>query len=208
MFADMPGVIPVRPRPGDPYGLVALGGSLSPETVLAAYRQGVFPWTGEDPIPWCSPDPRAVILPGGFHASRSLEKTRRRGHLRVTWDKDFAAVIRACATIARRHEAGTWIAPNVVACYSALHARGVAHSVEVWADEALVGGLYGLVINGVFCGESMFSRVDDASKLALWHVAERDFAWVDCQAMTPHLRRLGAVAVPRSRYHEMVRARG
>ena len=193
----------MRIRP-DAHGLVALGGDLAPETLIEAYCKGVFPWEGRPPIPWFSPDPRMILIPRAFRANRILRRLDRRGEWVVRFDHDFAAVMAACATVARRREEGTWIDRNIVEAYGRLHALGVAHSVEVWADSELVGGLYGLAIGRAFFGESMFHRRTDASKLALWHLCRRlhraGYRFVDCQQDTGHLRSLGAVAIPRLRY--------
>ncbi|MFT4626959.1 MAG: leucyl/phenylalanyl-tRNA--protein transferase [Myxococcota bacterium] len=197
----------IRPRSN---GLVALGGDYTPETVLEAYRKGIFPWEGEDPIPWFSPDPRALLVPRAFRASGSLRKLDRRGVLTVTFDTAFDEVIESCATIARPRQEGTWITAPVFDTWRALHGRGLAHSVEVWEEGELVGGLYGLVLGRAFFGESMFARRSDASKIALLHLCRRlhllSFHMIDCQQDTRHLRTLGAVTVPRLRYLVLLRA--
>lgn len=187
-----------------PNGLLAAGGDLSPERLISAYRRGIFPWYSRgDPILWWSPDPRTVLFPDRIHISRSLRKRVRRGDLAVTMDRAFTAVIRACSA-PRDGESGTWIVPEMRAAYEGLHRLGVAHSVEVWQEDALVGGLYGVAIGGVFYGESMFSHIDDASKVALVHLCRRLVDWgfglIDCQMRTPHLLRLGAEELPRSRF--------
>ena len=192
-----------RIRP-DPTGLVALGGDLHPEVLLEAYSKGIFPWEGRQPIPWFSPDPRMILVPRAFQPSKSLEKLDRQGKLEVSFDGDFSAVIAGCATTRRPREAGTWISSAVVRAYTELWRRGVAHSVEVREDGELVGGLYGLAMGRAFFGESMFYRRRDASKIALWHLCRRlraaGYHFVDCQQETAHLRKLGAVAIPRLRY--------
>jgi leucyl/phenylalanyl-tRNA--protein transferase len=198
----------IRPRAD---GLVAVGADLEPETLIEAYQKGVFPWDGDFPYPWYSPDPRCVLVPGAFRASHSLEKTARRGHLRVVADTRFREVMRACAAQPRRGQRGTWISPHLVAAYGTLHDRGVAHSVEVLdSTGALVGGLYGLSLGRAFFGESMFTRVTDASKLALWKLCRAldaaGYAFVDCQQDTPHLRSLGAVLVSRAEYLQRLEA--
>lgn len=191
----------LRPRPD---GLVALGGDLQPDTIEEAYRKGVFPWDGRQPIPWYSPDPRMVLEPARFHASHSLRKLARQERLQVRLDTRFRDVMRACAGTPRPGQQGTWITGGMVDGYGALHDRGVAHSVEVYEDGELVGGLYGLALGRAFFGESMFARRRDASKLALLHLCRRlvhaDYAFVDCQQDTPHLRSLGAVLVSRDAY--------
>ncbi len=194
---------PVEAALREPDGLLAIGGDLHPRRLLRAYRAGIFPWYGEgQPILWWSPDPRAVLLPQRLHVSRSLRRTLRRGTFRVTVDRDFAAVIEACATVPRRGQDGTWITPEMAEAYRRLHVLGHAHSVEVWTREGeLAGGLYGVAIGRVFFGESMFSRRTDASKVALVALCRMLLAWgyrlIDCQVRSPHLERLGAELVPR-----------
>ncbi|QGU31606.1 leucyl/phenylalanyl-tRNA--protein transferase [Thermochromatium tepidum] len=196
------------PDPGqalrEPNGLLAVGGDLSPERLIEAYRGGIFPWFGAgDPILWWSPDPRAILFPEHFHASRSLRKRLRRGDLVTTLDRDFAGVIQGCSE-PRDAEAGTWLIPEMMAAYRRLHDLGLAHSVEVWRAGSLVGGLYGVAIGRVFFGESMFSRVSDASKVALARLCEQLRAWgfglIDCQMTTKHLLRLGACEVSRAEF--------
>jgi leucyl/phenylalanyl-tRNA--protein transferase len=194
----------------DPDGLLAVGGDLSVVRLVNAYRHGIFPWYSDgDPILWWSPDPRTVLLPTALHLNRSLRKLLRRRRFGVTMDRDFPAVIKACAE-PRDPEGGTWLLPEMIAAYRALHVRGIAHSVEVWEEESLVGGLYGVAIGGVFFGESMFSRVSNASKVALVHLcrrlAARDFGLIDCQVLTAHLIRMGAVQMRRSRFIDMLAA--
>jgi leucyl/phenylalanyl-tRNA---protein transferase len=185
-------------------GLVALGGDLRPSTLVEAYRKGLFPWEDIDPVPWFSPDPRCVLEPSAFRASRSLLKLARSGRYRVTADACFESVMRACAGAARPGQRGTWIGERMVGAYSALHRIGVGHSVEVWEGDRLVGGLYGLAIGRAFFGESMFSAAPSASKLALMRLSERLDAWgfhfIDCQQETPHLLALGATTLPRRSY--------
>lgn len=188
----------------EPNGLLAVGGDLSPERLVSAYRHGCFPWFQEgQPILWWSPDPRMVLFPAELHVSRSLRKTQRQGRFTVSFDRDFAAVIRACAE-PRAYADGTWITPAMQASYLELHRRGIAHSVEVWQDDRLVGGLYGLAIGRLFFGESMFSRVPDASKIGFVTLVEqlRDcgFALIDCQMHTSHLASLGAREIPRNEF--------
>lgn len=188
----------------DPNGLLALGGDLSPTRLGHAYRRGIFPWFSVgDPILWWSPDPRTILRPDRIHVSRSLRKRLRQGRLTVTFDHDFGAVIRACAQ-PRDDQGGTWLVPPMIAAYEALHRDGVAHSVEVWLDGELVGGLYGVAIGRAFFGESMFSRVADASKVALVHLCRRlddwGFGLVDCQMRTDHLVSMGAVEIPRAEF--------
>lgn len=198
--------VPVRfPDPDqaldEPDGLLAAGGALTPEWLLAAYRRGIFPWYSDDqPILWWSPNPRMVLFPGELRVSRSLAKRLRNAGFEVTLDHDFAAVIAACAT-SREHHEGTWITAEMQDAYRALHRLGHAHSLEVWRGGRLVGGLYGVALGGVFFGESMFSREPDASKVALVHLARRLLAQggglIDCQMHTDHLARLGARDIAR-----------
>jgi leucyl/phenylalanyl-tRNA---protein transferase len=192
----------------DPPGLLAAGGDLSPDRLLAAYAQGIFPWysTGE-PVLWWSPDPREVLVPTEFHVSRSLRRCLTRGEFMVTENQDFAAVIAACAS--RGPDTGTWITPEMQAAYVELHRRGAAASLEVWHQGELVGGLYGVRAGAVFCGESMFSRRDNASKVALhWLAArcpERGITHIDCQMPSAHLRSLGSRPLPRSQFLALLR---
>lgn len=190
----------------EPDGLLAVGGDLSPARLLYAYRHGIFPWYDADlPILWWSPDPRAVILPHGEHVSRSLRKRLKRDDYAIRYDTAFEAVMRECAAPrAKQPEGGTWINADMLAAYNRLHALGHAHSVEVWRDAALIGGLYGVSVGRVFFGESMFSRATDASKLALVHLAhrlwDRGYALLDCQVFSEHLATLGAVSMPRPEF--------
>jgi leucyl/phenylalanyl-tRNA--protein transferase len=188
------------PRDAPSHGLLAAGGDLEPGTLLDAYRRGIFPWPDVDGrLFWWSPDPRAVLPLAGFHESRSLRRVRRQGRFRVTRDAACAAVIAGCAD-----RAETWITPGVAAAYERLHRMGWVHSVEVWAGDALAGGLYGVAIRGFFAAESMFHRVRDASKVALAalveHLAVRGFRLLDVQLRTPHLASLGVVEIPRAVY--------
>lgn len=185
-------------------GLLAAGGDLSSDRLLAAYRRGIFPWyEAGQPILWWSPDPRTVLTPATLHVSRSLRKALRRGLFSVTVDRSFAQVMDACAQ-PRRGQHGTWITPEMTAAYQRLYDNGYAHSLEVWRDGRLAGGLYGIALGAVFFGESMFSRVTDASKVALVHLAEhlraRGYVLIDCQVDSPHLRRLGAEAMSRKAF--------
>ncbi|MCH9681555.1 MAG: leucyl/phenylalanyl-tRNA--protein transferase [Deltaproteobacteria bacterium] len=178
-------------------GLLAVGGDLSPERLLLAYRSGIFPWYSDDrPILWWCPSPRLILLPENLHVGRSLRKTQRRAPYRLSLDEAFPDVIRACAKAARPGQFGTWITEDMQQAYIELHRRGVAHSVEAWDGDTLVGGLYGLALGGVFFGESMFARSPDASKLAFATLVEQLRTWgftlVDCQVVTDHLLRFGA----------------
>ena len=188
-------------------GLLMLGGQLTPEWLLTAYRQGIFPWPvcdGQTEIlAWFSPDPRAILELDRLHVSRRLQRRLRSGRFQVTFDADFRGVITACAE-ARKLEEGTWITPHLAEAYIDLHRLGITHSVEVWRDGRLVGGVYGLALGGFFAGESMFHRERDASKVALVHLVRhlqsRGFVLFDVQQASPHLVRLGATEVPRSEF--------
>lgn len=193
-------------------GLLAVGGDLRPGRLLAAYRQGVFPWYNEgQPILWWSPDPRAVLLPQHLRISRSLRKTLRSGKFRITVDQRFDNVIDACAEPRRKHAIhGTWITQAMREAYVELHRMGYAHSFETWDDSQLVGGLYGVALGGAFFGESMFSRVSDASKIALVCSVRQLQRWgytlTDCQLPSAHLERMGARSIPRKDYLALLRA--
>ena len=188
----------------DPPGLLAAGGDLRPERLLAAYARGIFPWYSPgQPVLWWSPDPREVLLPRDFHRSSSLERSLGRRGFEWYQDRDFAAVVAACAA-PRSRSPGTWITPEMAAAYNALHARGLAHSYEIWRGESLLGGLYGVRLGRVFFGESMFSRESDASKAALARLVEHCDALgielIDCQLPSAHLRSLGSQAMPRHQF--------
>jgi leucyl/phenylalanyl-tRNA--protein transferase len=193
------------PYLGTPEGLLAVGGDLSEERLLLAYRTGIFPWYSEgEPILWWSPDPRLVLYPGEFHLSRSLGRALRKKVFAITMDRAFSEVIGACAGLREERGEGTWIGPDMIEAYCRLHRAGFAHSVEVWAEGALVGGLYGVSLGAGFFGESMFSRRDDASKAALAalvaYVRPLGFHFIDCQVTTGHLLRMGAREIPRRQY--------
>lgn len=199
---------PVELALKDPDGLLAVGGSLEPSWLLKAYREGIFPWYTEgQPILWWSPDPRAVLFPDRLRISRSLRKTLRRRPYRVTADTAFDHVVEACAG-PRRDADGTWITPEMARAYERLHAQGAAHSVEAWAGDQLVGGLYGVAIGRVFFGESMFTRATDASKVAFVHLVCQLQAWgfglIDCQLRSTHLERFGAETIPRARFNTLL----
>lgn len=186
----------------EPNGLLAAGGDLSPQRLLAAYRRGIFPWfSAGDPILWWSPDPRMVLLPEQLKISRSLAKTLRNGNYQVRLDTSFADVIRACAGRPRAGQPGTWITDEMQEAYGELHRLGHAHSVETWIDGTLAGGLYGIAIGRAFYGESMFADRRDASKIALAHLCaylkQRGFGIIDCQMETRHLASLGARPIAR-----------
>jgi leucyl/phenylalanyl-tRNA--protein transferase len=188
----------------EPNGLLAAGGDLSTERLIAAYRHGCFPWYQDgQPLLWWSPDPRTVLFPDEFHLSRSLAKLIRQKRFEVSFDQDFAAVIHACAG-PRGYADGTWITAPMQAAYRQLHERGLAHSVEVRENGLLVGGLYGLAMGQLFFGESMFSRTDNASKVGfatlVAKLREWGFALIDCQMPTQHLRSFGARPISRQQF--------
>ncbi len=189
-----------------PEGLLAIGGDLSSERLLEAYRRGIFPWySSGQPILWWSPDPRAVLYLDRFKVSRSLKKRMRRNSYDVTLDTCFREVVTACAAPRQKDPvAGTWITREMAGAYHKLHVMGYAHSVETWHDGQLVGGLYGIALGRGFFGESMFSKMSDASKVALAtlvdHLKKRGYLFVDCQLPSPHILSLGAVEIPRSRF--------
>ena len=193
---------PVAQALAEPNGLLARGGDLAVSTLLDAYLHGIFPWFNPgEPILWWSPDPRMVLMPGEVRVTRSLAKRLRNGGFELRVDTAFAEVMRACAA-PRVDAAGTWISPAMIAAYTRLFEAGYAHSVETWREGTLVGGLYGVAIGRMFYGESMFSRVPDASKVALVRLARQladwDFGLIDCQMETAHLASLGARTLPRA----------
>lgn len=203
--AQMPPEFPPDERAiNEPNGLLAIGGDLTPERLLAAYKRGIFPWyEAGQPILWWTPNPRCVLFPRAVHISRSLRRTLRRGDSRVTWNRAFDRVIRACAE-PREPGGGTWITAEMVQAYERLHRLGHAHSLEVWRDGRLVGGLYGIALGAAFFGESMFSRESNASKIALialcGKLARLDTALIDCQVASSHLFSLGAQNLPRAAF--------
>jgi leucyl/phenylalanyl-tRNA---protein transferase len=192
---------PIQAERGDYDGLVAVGGDLSVERLLLAYRSGIFPWSAR-PITWWSPDPRGIFELDRIHVPRSLARVLRRNPFRVTRDEAFAEVIQGCATVPRDDR--TWITSELVTAYIRLHQAGHAHSVECWQGNELVGGIYGVAVGGLFAGESMFHRADNASKVALLHLVEhlrrRDFWLFDIQMLTPTTQQFGAVEIPRGEY--------
>ena len=198
---------PVERALAEPNGLLCAGGDLSPARLLTAYRRGIFPWfSGGEPILWWSPDPRMTLVPSAFKCTRSLRKTLCRGDYEIRLDTRFNEVIRACATVPRKNQNGTWITREMQEAYQRLHQLGHAHSVETWIGGELVGGLYGLAIGRMFYGESMFSHATDASKIAIAHLARyldaHGFGLIDCQMSTPHLASLGAREIPRREFTE------
>lgn len=200
---------PVETALTEPDGLLAAGGDLSARRLLLAYAHGIFPWFSPgDPILWWSPSLRMVIEPGWLRVTRSLEKTLRNRDYEIRIDSAFRAVMNACAQTPRPGQEGTWIVPEVIEAYCRLHALGHAHSVETWMDGQLVGGLYAVSLGTMVYGESMFSRVSDASKLAFVHLVRhlqtRGVRMIDCQMYTPHLASLGARLIPRAAFLDTV----
>ena len=195
---------PIESALTEPDGLLAAGADLSPARLLAAYRNGIFPWySAGQPVLWWSPDPRMVLFPAEFRMPRSLAKRLRRLDYEIRVDTAFETVMHACAA-PRTDGAGTWITPDMIAAYCELHRLGHAHSVETWIDGELAGGLYGIALGRVFYGESMFAWAADASKIALAHLMRRmergQYGIIDCQMNTAHLARFGAREIPRSEF--------
>jgi leucyl/phenylalanyl-tRNA--protein transferase len=193
------------PENASPEGVVAVGGDASPERLLLAYSQGIFPWPhGNLPLLWFSPDPRFVLRFDRVHIGRSLRKRVRAGEYEVRADTAFDRVLAECASVPRPGQDGTWITPEIQRGFRALHQLGFAHSIEAWRDGELLGGLYGVALGASFCGESMFALADDASKVAvvvlLGHLQAWGFHFVDCQVYTPHLARFGAEEWPRGQF--------
>lgn len=191
-----------------PEGLLAIGGDLCPDRILSAYRKGIFPWfSGDQPILWWSPNPRAVLLPSKIRISRSLKKNIRNRGFRITTDQAFVDVVKECAKD-REQQKGTWITTEMRDAYTALHSRGHAHSVETWQNGELVGGLYGISIGKAFFGESMFARETDSSKTALVGLSTLLTTWeyhfIDCQVRSSHLDSLGAKCIPRNQFSKML----
>lgn len=191
-------------------GLLAVGGDLTRERLLAAYRQGIFPWYAQgDPILWWSPDPRLVLYPGEVHVSRTLQRILKKKIFSVTMDRAFEQVITACAQKRLREDNGTWIVDDMITAYIDLHRGGYAHSVEAWAEGQLAGGLYGVSLGRCFFGESMFTRVANASSVALVILSralqQLSFDLIDCQVSTEHLMRMGAREIPRARFLRQLR---
>jgi leucyl/phenylalanyl-tRNA--protein transferase len=191
-----------------PNGLVAVGGTLHPDTLLSAYRAGIFPWSSDPALTWWSPDPRAIFDLTSYRPHRSVGKTARRCGWRFAVDRDFEGVMRRCAEATPERPA-TWITDDFISSYAELYRRGHAHSIEVYEGDELVGGLYGVTIGGFFGGESMFHRRADASKAAVGYLVERlragGFTLLDAQMPTPHLARIGAVSIPRAEYLHRLR---
>jgi leucyl/phenylalanyl-tRNA--protein transferase len=188
-------------------GLLAVGGDLSVERLLLAYSEGIFPWYDESsPILWYSPPERFVLYPDEIKISKSMKQIIKSGRFKISFDTAFADVIKSCALVTRSDQDGTWITNEMQEAYIRLYELGYAHSVEVWENEKLVGGLYGVLCGRVFCGESMFSKVSNASKSALiWLCENADLDFIDCQVYTDHLNSLGAVMIERDRYLQLLK---
>ncbi len=203
---------PIFPPPhlADNDGLLAVGGDLSVERILEAYSNGIFPWyIGYSPILWWSPDPRLVLFPEELKISRSLKQTIKKGIFKITTDKAFAEVITNCARIKRKGSEGTWLTDEMIRAYIQLHELNYAHSVESWYDEELVGGLYGIAMGGIFFGESMFTKMSNASKVAFVEIVQKLNTWrfiiIDCQVVTRHLISMGARTIPRSLFLKILK---
>ena len=202
---DEEGVDFPSPFLADSSGLLAVGGDLTVDRLLEAYRSGIFPWFSEgDPLLWWSPDPRLVLYPAAFRISKSLRRVMNKRPFNIRFDTAFKDVITACATVKRKGSGRTWITNDMIDAYCAMHDAGWAHSVEAWAEDALVGGLYGVAIGRCFFGESMFTRVSNAAKAAFVclvnFLEQNHYKMIDCQMTTSHLLRFGAEEIPRSRF--------
>lgn len=194
----------------DEDGLIAIGGDLSPERLLLAYRSGIFPWFNEgDPILWWSPDPRCVLFPEKLHVSKSMKQVLAKNHISFTMNRSFETVMRNCATVKRKDGHGTWISEEMVQAYTTLHKLGYAISAEAWEGQEMVGGLYGVLIGQVFFGESMFSKKSNASKFAfiqlIDHLHGKGIQLIDCQMRTDHLLSLGAEMIDRKTFLELLK---
>jgi len=193
------------PEQASAEGIVAVGGDLQPERVMLAYRKGIFPWfESDDFLLWWSPDPRMVLFPDRLKVSKSMRTVLRKKQFEVTFNKAFDQVVEACAKVKRFGQNGTWITPGLMEVYSTLHIQGHAHSVEVWEEGSLVGGLYGIDLGTVFCGESMFSKSSNASKVALIYLVKElkknKYELIDCQVPTQHLASMGAEPISRTEF--------
>jgi leucyl/phenylalanyl-tRNA--protein transferase len=191
-------------------GLLAIGGDLSMERLLLAYKQGIFPWYNEDePIAWWFPNPRFVLFPGELKISRSMRTIINNGQFEFTIDKSFDEVINNCSNVIRKDQPGTWLSPDLIKAYTHLHTQGYAHSAEAWHKGELVGGLYGVLIGKIFFGESMFSKKNNASKFAFIkyvnHLQKKGVELIDCQVYTPHLESLGARMISKSDFTGLLR---
>ncbi|RYE30233.1 MAG: leucyl/phenylalanyl-tRNA--protein transferase [Sphingobacteriaceae bacterium] len=198
----------IFPDPGlaEPDGLLAIGGDLTSERLILAYKNGIFPWYSyNEPILWYSPHQRFVLFPQELKVSKSMRQILRSDKFEVTFDQDFEAVIHACANVPREGQSGTWITQEMENAYLKLHQQGKAHSVEVWQNNVLVGGLYGVELTRIFCGESMFSKVSNASKAALIALCQqKNYELIDCQMYTEHLESLGAKMISREEFERFL----
>lgn len=194
------------PALAEPDGLLAIGGDLTPERLTLAYKNGIFPWYSDrEPILWYSPHERFVLFPQELKLSKSMRQVLRTNKFEVTFDQDFKAVIHACASVPREGQSGTWITPEMENAYLQLHQQGKAHSVEVWQNNTMVGGLYGVQLPRIFCGESMFSKVSNASKIALIALCQqKNYDLIDCQMHTEHLESLGAKMISRAEFEKFL----
>lgn len=196
------------PETASEEGIVAYGYDLTLERLLEAYQNGIFPWYNEEePVLWWSPNPRFVLFPEKLHISKNIKKILRKNIYQVTYNQRFEEVIRNCASIPRKDQDGTWIHPEIIATYTQLHQLGYAHSVEVWYDNQLVGGLYGIKMGNIFCGESMFSRESNASEVGFITFLQQhpEIKLVDCQVYSEYLEKLGAEEIPRTQFLEIIR---
>tara|TARA_R110002050_G_scaffold41842_6_gene101195 strand:+ start:398 stop:1033 length:636 start_codon:yes stop_codon:yes gene_type:complete len=194
----------------DDDGLLAVGGDLSPERLLLAYRNGIFPWFNEDSvILWWSPDPRMVLFPNEIRISKSMRQVIKSNRFTISWNTQFEKVIDSCSAIKRKGQEGTWITPEMKSAYLRLYQMGIAKSMEVWENDLLVGGLYGIDLGNVFCGESMFSKTSNASKYAFICLAkelqQKEYRLIDCQVYTTHLESLGAKEIPRKQFIKILK---
>lgn len=193
-----------------PEGIVAIGGDLSPERLILAYKSGIFPWYNEgEPIIWYSPDPRMVLYPKKLKISKSMRSVLNSNKFKITYNQHFEEVITNCKTISRKDQPGTWITDEMQKAYILLHQKGIAKSVEVWQNEELIGGLYGIDLRHIFCGESMFSKVSNASKVAFIHLVQKcekdNYKLIDCQVYNEHLASLGAEEIPRKDFIKVLK---
>ena len=193
----------------DSNGLLAIGGDLLPERLILAYKSGIFPWYNEgEPIVWYSPNPRMVLFPKNIIISKSMRKIIRMGKFTMTFNQNFSEVIDQCKNINRNDQNGTWITQEMKVAYQKLHELGFAKSVEVWESDKLVGGLYGIDLGNIFCGESMFSKVNNASKIAFIYLIKKlekeNYSLIDCQVYNDHLASLGAEEIPRNEFVKML----
>ncbi len=193
-----------------PDGIVAIGGDLSPKRLILAYKSGIFPWYNEgEPIIWYSPDPRMVLFPGKLKISKSMKSILRKEEFKITFNQNFKEVISQCKSTFRKDQAGTWITNDMRKAYIKLHELGIAKSVEVWKNNELVGGLYGIDLDNIFCGESMFSKTSNASKVAFIHLSQKleknNYKLIDCQVYNDHLASLGAEEISRKEFIDFLK---